>query len=270
MSANTTQTENGDAAEREVLLERPSPEIAIVRINRPKVRNALNMTVRRQMAGIFRDFADDSELRCVILTGDEASFAAGADILDMSKIDTVEMYHRHTERLWNAVAECPVPVIAAVNGFALGGGLELAMHADIIVAGRSAKLGQPEVNVGIMPGAGGTQRLTRAIGKFRAMLLCLTGEIITAEEARHMGLVSKLVDDAEVMTTALKIAEKIASLPPIAVAQVKEVILHGQDAPLSTALALERKAVQILFATQDKAEGMQAFLEKRKPTYTGR
>ncbi len=168
------------------------------------------------------------------------------------------------------MANCPHPVIAAVNGYALGGGMELAMHADIIVAGRSAKFGQPEVKVGIMPGAGGTQRLTRAVGKFKAMRLCLTGEIITAEEANAMGLVSDLVDDDQVFAHALGLARRIAGLPPIAVQQVKEVILHGQDASLGAALALERKALQILFSTEDKHEGMAAFLEKRKPSYTGR
>lgn len=253
----------------QVLVERPSGAIALVMLNRPEVRNALNLTIRQELAAIFRDLADDTSLRCVVLTGNEQAFAAGADIADMSRIDAIEMYHRHTERLWAAVGECPVPVIAAINGFALGGGLELAMHADIIVAGKSAQLGQPEVKVGIMPGAGGTQRLTRAVGKFRAMLMCLTGEIISAQEAFEMGLISRIVEDDAVLDTALKLAEKIAALPPIAVAQIKEVILAGADAPLSTALALERKAVQILFASRDKAEGMNAFLEKRKPTYTG-
>ncbi|WP_108482163.1 enoyl-CoA hydratase-related protein [Oceaniglobus ichthyenteri] len=253
----------------DVLVERPSDAIAIVRLNRPEVRNALNLSIRQELAEIFRTLADDTTLRCVVLTGDSKSFAAGADIADMARIDAIEMYHRHTERLWAAVGECPVPVIAAVNGFALGGGLELAMHADIIIAGKGAKLGQPEVKVGIMPGAGGTQRLTRAVGKFRAMCMCLTGEIITAPEAFEMGLISKLVEDDAVFDTALAMAEAIAKLPPIAVAQIKEVILAGADAPLSAALALERKAVQVLFASKDKAEGMAAFLEKRKPTFTG-
>jgi enoyl-CoA hydratase/carnithine racemase len=252
-----------------VLVERPDPAIAIVRINRPEVRNALDLSVRQQMASIFRDFLDDKALSCVILTGSGECFAAGADIEDMSKIDAVEMYHRHTERLWAAVGECPVPVISAVNGYALGGGLELAMHTDIIIAGEGARLGQPEVTVGIMPGAGGTQRLTRAVGKFHAMRLCLTGEIIDATEAHRIGLVSLLAKDAEVMPLALSIARRIAKLPAIAVAQIKEVILAGPDAPLSTALALERKAVQLLFATRDKQEGMKAFLEKRKPQFTG-
>lgn len=251
------------------LLERPSDAIAIVRLNRPEVRNALNLSLRQELAAIFRTLADDRALRCVVLTGNEQAFAAGADIADMSRIDAIEMYHRHTERLWAAVGECPVPVIAAVNGFALGGGLELAMHADIIIAGKGARLGQPEVKVGIMPGAGGTQRLTRAVGKFRAMRMCLTGEIITAAEAFDMGLISQLVEDDAVLDTALAMAETIASMPPIAVAQIKEVILTGADAPLSAALALERKAVQVLFASRDKAEGMAAFLEKRQPNYTG-
>ncbi|MFV0334464.1 MAG: enoyl-CoA hydratase-related protein [Tropicimonas sp.] len=253
----------------EILLERRPGGIAIVRLNRPEVRNALNLTIRQEMATAFRDLAEDATLRCVVLTGNERAFAAGADIADMSRIDAIEMYHRHTERLWAAVGDCPVPVIAAVNGFALGGGLELAMHADIIIAGRSAKLGQPEVKVGIMPGAGGTQRLTRAVGKFRAMLLCLTGEAISAQEAHAMGLVSRVVEDDEVLEAALQMAQKIAEMPPIAVAQIKEVILAGMDGPLSTALALERKAVQVLFASKDKAEGMTAFLEKRKPQYSG-
>jgi enoyl-CoA hydratase len=252
-----------------VLLERPSAAIAVVRINRPEVRNALNLDVRQKMAAIFRGFVDDPSLRCVVLTGNRESFAAGADILDMSQIDAVTMYLRHTERLWSAIADCPVPVIAAVNGFALGGGLELAMHADVIIAGRGARFGQPEVKVGIMPGAGGTQRLTRAVGKFRAMLLCLTGEIISADEAFSMGLTSIVTDDEDVLPRAMKLADLIAGMPPIAVAHIKELILIGPDAPLATALALERKAVQLLFATDDKREGMQAFLEKRKPTFTG-
>lgn len=254
---------------KQVLLEHVSPAIAIVRLNRPEVRNALNLTVRQQLAEIFRSLVDVRELRCIILTGNEESFAAGADIKDMSQIDAVEFYLRHTERLWGAVGDCPVPVIAAVNGFALGGGMELAMLADIIIAGRGARFGQPEAKVGIMPGAGGTQRLVRAVGKFRAMRMCLTGEIIRADEAYEMGLISKLVDDDEVMKEALAMAEQIAELPPIALAQIKEAILYGADAPLGSALALERKAVQLLFATQDKKEGMAAFLEKRKPHYKG-
>lgn len=253
-----------------VLVERISPAIAVVRLNRPHVRNALDLALRQQLARVFGELTEDADLRCVVLTGNDECFAAGADIEDMSRIDAMQMYHRHTERLWAAVADCPVPVISAVSGYALGGGLELAMNTDIIIAGRGAQFGQPEVKVGIMPGAGGTQRLTRAIGKFQAMYLCMTGHLVSADEAHSMGLVSKVVDDDEVMSASLKLAEHLAKMPPVALAQIKEVIVHGADAPLGAALALERKAVQLLFASQDKNEGMTAFLEKRRPQYVGK
>jgi enoyl-CoA hydratase len=260
-------TDNTDGL---VLVEAQSDGVVLVRINRPEARNALNMGVRRRLAELFRGFADDTALRCVVLTGNETAFAAGADIRDMAGASSVDMFLRHNERLWAAIADCPVPVIAAINGFALGGGLELALHADIIIAGRGARLGQPEVKVGIMPGAGGTQRLTRAVGKYHAMRLTLTGDLITADEAFTMGLVSKVVDDKAVLGNALDMARHIASLPPIAIAQVKEVVIHGEDASLEAGLMLERKALQLLFATEDKSEGMKAFLEKRRPRYRGR
>jgi enoyl-CoA hydratase len=258
--------ETGEA----VLVEHPADGVALVRINRPEARNALNMAVRRRLAELFRGFADDKALRCVVLTGSDKVFAAGADIRDMVDASAIEMYLRHNERLWGAIADCPVPVIAAISGFALGGGLELALNADIIIAGRGAKLGQPEVKVGIMPGAGGTQRLTRAVGKYHAMRLTLTGEAIGADEAFAMGLVSKVVADSTVLEEALTMARHIAGLPPVAVAQIKEVVIQGEDASLAAGLMLERKALQLLFATADKKEGMQAFLEKRSPRYTGR
>lgn len=262
-------TKQTDPSEDVVLVERPEPGIAVVRLNRPEVRNALDLNIRKRLAEAFRGLTEDSELRCVVLTGNDKSFAAGADIADMSRLSALEMYHRHTERLWSAIGDCPVPVIAAISGFALGGGLELAMLCDVTIVGRSAKLGQPEVRVGIMPGAGGTQRLVREIGKFRTMRLCLTGEVIDAEEAWEMGLASKVVDDDQVMDEAMSMAGVIARMPPVAVAQIKEVILHGMDAPLGAALALERKSLQLLFASKDKAEGMKAFLEKREPKFTG-
>lgn len=254
----------------DVILERPREGIALVRLNRPEARNALNMELRRHLADIFRSLAEEPALRCVVLTGDDQAFAAGADIRDMVDADTVEMYLRHNERLWAAVGDFPKPVIAAVQGYALGGGLELALHADVILAGRGAKLGQPEVRVGIMPGAGGTQRLTRAVGRYQAMRLLLTGEMIEAEEAFLMGLVSKVVEDDQVLEAALDMARRIAAMPPLAIEQIKEVVTHGLDSPLSASLALERKALQILFASKDKTEGMRAFLEKRKPQYAGR
>jgi enoyl-CoA hydratase len=179
------------------------------------------------------------------------------------------MLRRRGERYWNAVAHTPQPVIAAINGYALGGGLELAMCCDVIIAGASAQLGQPEVRVGIMPGAGGTQRLTRAVGKFHAMRLCLTGRPIAATEAYQIGLVSQVVPDAEVVAAALKLARDLARMPPLAVMQIKEAILAAQDASLEAGLTLERKAFQLLFASADKHEGMQAFLDKRPPDFKG-
>ncbi|KZD12377.1 enoyl-CoA hydratase-related protein [Oceanibaculum pacificum] len=254
----------------EVLVERPEDGVAIVRINRPEVRNALNVATRKKLAEAFAALSEDAGVRAIILTGNAESFAAGADLREFVDATPIDLLLRHTERLWRAVSSTPQPVIAAINGFALGGGLELAMHADIIVAGEGAKFGQPEVRVGIMPGAGGTQRLTRAIGKFHTMKLCLTGRPVDAAEAYQMGIVSTLVADDQVMETALKMARDLAALPPLAVQQIKEVIVAGEDCSLEAGLMLERKAMQMLFASDDKKEGMQAFFEKRKPAFTGR
>jgi enoyl-CoA hydratase len=253
----------------ETIVEHPADGIAVVRINRPEVRNALNLAVREQLAQHFTTLGSDDVTRCIILTGGEKVFAAGADIRDMVERTPVEIMARRSERLWEPVATCPKPVIAAVNGYAFGGGCELAMHADIIVAGEGASFGQPEVKVGIMPGAGGTQRLTRAVGKYRAMRMLLTGDPVPARDALAMGLVSEVVPDAEVFDTAMKIARTIASMPPLAILQIKEAVLAGQDASLATAMMLERKAFQLLFSTNDQKEGMRAFLEKRKPEFRG-
>ena len=180
------------------------------------------------------------------------------------------MMLRRTHVHWQAITDCPKPIIAAVNGYALGGGCELAMHCDIIIAGENASFGQPEIRVGIMPGAGGTQRLTRAIGKFQAMRMLLTGKSISGREAWALGLASEVVADELVQQAALDMAISIAAMPPLAVMQIKEVVRAGQDAPLEAALMLERKAFQLLFDTEDQKEGMRAFLEKRKPRYVGK
>jgi len=184
----------------QVLVERPQDHVAIVRLNRPQQRNALNLELRRRLADAFTRLDDDEEVRAIVLTGAPDVFAAGADIVEFKDATPTEMLKRRSERWWQAIAETRQPVIAAVNGVALGGGLELAMLADIIVAGEGARLGQPEVRVGIMPGAGGTQRLTRAVGKFHAMHMVLTGRLVTAAEAHAIGLVSKVVADGEVQT----------------------------------------------------------------------
>ena len=194
----------------EVLLERPAPGVALLRLNRPDARNALNLTVRQMLADHFRTLGADLDTRCIVLTGNAEVFAAGADIRDMAEATPVDLILRNTHLLWQAIADCPKPVIAAVNGYALGGGCELAMHADMIVAGEGASFGQPEIRVGIMPGAGGTQRLTRAVGKFKAMKMVLTGQPVSARDADAMGLVTEVVPDAEVEDAALKLAGQIA------------------------------------------------------------
>jgi enoyl-CoA hydratase len=254
----------------EVLCETPRDHIALLRINRPEARNALNLLVREQLAEHIARLGRDPAIRCLVLTGDEKAFAAGADIGEMATATPIEMMMRPTHLYWRAIATCPKPLIAAVNGYALGGGCELAMHADIIIAGESARFGQPEVRVGIMPGAGGIQRLARTVGKFKAMKLLLTGKPVTAAEAAAMGLVSEVVPDAEVLDRALALAAEIAAMPPLAVMQIKEVLLAGLDAPLETALVLERKAFQLLFDSRDQKEGMQAFVDKRPPQFEGR
>jgi enoyl-CoA hydratase len=253
-----------------LLSETAAPGVALLRINRPEAKNALNRDLRAKLAERFQALGADPEIRAIVLTGNEEAFAAGADIRDVAEADAIDMMTRPTEHHWRAIQTCPKPIIAAVRGFALGGGCELAMHCDIIVAGEGASFGQPEVKIGIIPGAGGTQRLTRAVGKFKAMKMVLLGDPVTAREAESMGLVSELVPDDEVLDRAIALAKKISYLPPLAVRQIKEVLLAGQDASLDTALMLERKSFQLLFASEDQKEGMRAFLEKRRPSYKGK
>ena len=243
--------------------------VVIVQIHRPEARNALNLELRQQLSEAFQYLSKLDAVKAVVLTGGEKVFAAGADIKDFTTATTAQMYLRHTEQYWQSITDCPKPIIAAVNGYALGGGCELAMHADIIIAGENAKFGQPEVKLGLMPGAGGTQRLLRAIGKYQTMLWVLTGKLVKAAEAERMGLVSEVVEDENTITHAIEIAQTIASFSPIAVQQIKEVTNLGQDQSLQGALALERKAFQILFDTKDQKEGVNAFFEKRPAQYTG-
>lgn len=255
--------------EQSVIVSRPSSKVAVIQLNRPEARNALNRATRVELAKHFDDLGRDQDVRCVVLTGGSKVFAAGADLREIAGASAVEMLHRQVYRLWKAIADCPKPVIAAVNGSALGGGCELAMHADIIVAGRSAQFGQPEIRVGIMPGAGGTQRLTRAVGKFKAMKLVLTGQPVSGQEAFEMGLASEVVDDDKVQERAMELASLIAEMPPIAAMQIKEVLLAGQDASIEAALMLERTAFHLLFASRDQKEGIAAFFEKRPAIYSG-
>ncbi len=254
----------------EVLVERPQAGIALIRLNRPEARNALSQSLRQALTAQFVALSEDDSVRCIVLTGGERVFAAGADLRAMADATPIDILLLNNQRMWQTIAACPKPVIAAVNGFALGGGCELAMHADIIVAGEGARFGQPEVKVGIMPGAGGIQRLARTVGKFKAFKLLLTGEPIAARDAEALGLVSEVVADDQVQARALELAAQIAAMPPLAVTQIKEVLLAGQDASLETALMLERKAFQLLFASADQKEGMHAFLDKRAAQFKGR
>jgi enoyl-CoA hydratase/carnithine racemase len=246
-----------------LIFERPSEGVAVVRLNRPQQRNALNLALRREIAATFSALGDDASVRCIVLTGDERAFCAGADLTEYVDATPADIIARDAARLWNAVGECPKPVIAAVNGYALGGGCEIAMQADIIVAGMSARFGQPEVHVGIIPGGGATQRLPRAVGKFAAMWLMMTGEMIDAGEAHRMGLVSRLVADDAVMPEAMRIATQIAALPALALRQIKELVLDSMSVPLDTGLRNERKAFQLMFTTPEKTARMRSFLDRK-------
>jgi enoyl-CoA hydratase/carnithine racemase len=253
-----------------LLVERPSDAIVVFRINRPQVRNALNLEVRARLADEVTRHAADEKIRCLIVTGSDAVFAAGADIGEMAEAGPVEVMARNVQKYWRTIMDCPKPVIAAIEGFALGGGLELALCADIIVAGEGARLGLPEVKIGILPGGGGTQKLARLVGRQRAMLLLMTGKMFSAAEAFSMGVISEMAPTGQALARAIEIAREIAGMPPIAVMQIKEIVNAGLNAPLETALMLERKALLLQFATRDQKEGMRAFLEKRKPTFEGK
>jgi enoyl-CoA hydratase/carnithine racemase len=252
-----------------LLYSEPEPSIAVVQLNRPEVTNALSLELQAEISAIFDKINQNDAIRVVVLTGGQDNFAAGGDINSLSGCGPIEIYKRHTELVWAPIQNCPKPVIAAVNGYALGGGCELAMHCDIIIAGENALFGQPEIKIGIMPGIGGTQRLLRAVGKFQAMKMLLTGKPISSQEARLVGLVSDVVPDEQTLDTALKMAKTIARMPPLAVAQIKEVVSAGLDMPLESALLLERKANQLLFSTKDQKEGMAAFIEKREAKFNG-
>lgn len=259
-----------DQEERQVLLDFPEPGVARLRLNRPRVNNALSLELQAQLSNYFLELGNNPEVSCILLTGGDTVFAAGGDISTMANTGPIDIYQRHTERVWGPIQHCPKPVVAAVCGYAYGGGCELAMHADVIIAGESAQFCQPEIRIGIMPGIGGTQRLVRALGKAKTMQMALTGKPISAYEAWIGGLVSEMVADNEVQSHALSQAKMIARMPPLAAEQIKEVVLAGMDVPLEAGLALERKANALLFASRDQKEGMNAFIEKRKPTFNGK
>jgi enoyl-CoA hydratase len=248
-----------------VMLERPSTHVAVVRFNRPDVRNALNTEVRRLLDQHFTSLLADDDVRAVVLTGSERVFAAGADIQEQADRDVVGALKAYTT---DAIASFPKPVIAAVNGYALGGGCEFALQCDFVIASERAKFGQPEVNLGLIPGAGGTQRLPRVIGRLNASYMLMTGTIIDARRAEQWGLVSEVVE-GDALPRALELAELIASKAPLAVQQVKDAVRNGQDSSLEAGLRLERRGYQLMFGTQDFREGIAAFQGKREPKFAG-
>ncbi len=247
--------------------------LAIITLNRPKALNAINGMMVEELERIVRQIRDDPSVRVVVITGaGDKAFAAGADITEFKAMSPIDawMFVQRLQRLFLQIERLPKPVIAAVNGYALGGGCELMMACDIVYASDAAKIGQPEINLGIIPGGGGTQRLARLIGKQRAKELVLTGEIIGAQEAWGLGLLNKVVSADQLMVEVRKLAAKLAIKGPLAVRAVKEAIEDGYDMALEHALAYEGKLFALCFATEDKTEGVNAFLEKRPPNFKGK
>jgi len=244
--------------------------VGVLQLNRPNVLNALTFGLMSELVNGLEELDKDEEVRVIILTGSGRAFAAGADLAEMSQLTPVDLMLGRRFELWDRIRKISKPMIAAVGGYCLGGGNELAMTCDIIIASEAATFGQPEVNVGIIPGAGGTQRLIRVVGKYKAMEMILTGKSISADEAYRVGLANRVVPPESLMDEAKKIAADIASKPPISVRSAKEAILKAQDTTLEAGLDFERKAFYMLFATEDGKEGMRAFLEKRKPNFKGK
>jgi enoyl-CoA hydratase len=255
-------------AEKFVLIERKGA-VVLVTLNRPEKLNALSPEVLAELTEILESLDDDPQVRVYVLTGGQKVFAAGADIEAMANASPIDIYLRKTRQLWQRIWSLDKPLIAAVNGVAFGGGCELAMSCDLIVAGESARFGQPEIKLGIMPGAGGTQRLTRAIGPYRAMEMVLTGGPISAQDAYAAGLVNRVVPDDKVIEEALKIAQAISERPPIAVRLARQALRFGVERTLLEGLEVERRNYLMLYGTTDQKEGMSAFTEKRPSKFKG-
>jgi enoyl-CoA hydratase len=252
-----------------ILVEREEP-IATAIINRPDKLNALKWDLISELADELEKLDADDAIGCIVLTGaGDRAFAAGADIAEMSDASTMRMATGPFES-WDRIRRIHKPIIAAVGGFALGGGNELAMHADVIIASEKAKFGQPEILLGIMPGAGGTQRLARTVGKYKAMEMCLTGDQFTAQDMLAAGLVNKVVPEGQHLDEAKVMARKIASRGPLAARMTKEAILMAFETPLAVGLQYEKRLFAMLFSTEDQKEGMRAFTEKRKAEFKGR
>jgi enoyl-CoA hydratase len=254
----------------ETILTETRGRVGLVTLNRPQALNALNSTLIRELSVALDGFEADPAIGCIVLTGSDKAFAAGADIKEMQSKTYMEAYTEDFIASWDRVARCRKPVIAAVAGFALGGGCELAMMCDFIIAADTAKFGQPEIKLGVMPGAGGTQRLTRFVGKAKAMDLCLTGRFMDAAEAERAGLVSRIVPAADLIGEAMKAADAIAGMSLPAAMMTKESVNRAYETTLAEGIRFERRVFHAMFATEDQKEGMAAFVEKRKPAFKNR
>lgn len=243
--------------------------VAWIRLDRPEVLNALDDRTLEDLLDATRAADDDRSVGAIVIEGGERAFAAGVDVGTMASASAADLYRDDTFSRWQRLASVRTPIIAAVRGYALGGGCELAMIADLIIAGDSARFGQPEITLGVIPGMGGTQRLVRAVGKAVAMDVVLSGRLLTAQEALAAGLVARVVPDSRVAETTREIADKIAAMPAIARAMAKEAVNAAFETTLSAGLLLERRMFHSLFATPDQAEGMAAFIEKRPPAFSG-
>ena len=242
-------------------------KVGVITLNRPDALNALNEQLNRELGKALEAFEAGGKAGCVVLTGSDKVFAAGADIKEMQPKTYMDVYKEDFIHEWEHVAHARIPVIAAVSGYALGGGCELAMMCDFIIASETAVFGQPEINLGILPGAGGTQRLTRFVGKSKAMEMCLAGRFMNAEEAERSGLVSRVVPADKLMDEAMKAAEKIAGFSRPAVYMVKEAVTRAYETTLSEGIRFERRLFHSTFAMEDQKEGMQAFIDKRSPSF---
>jgi enoyl-CoA hydratase len=251
-------------------VSRPRPGVGLIRLDRPKALNALNRTVMAEVTAAAAAFDADAEVGCIVLTGSEKAFAAGADIAEMADLDFAAAFADDLFAGWDALTRVRTPLVAAVAGYALGGGCELAMLCDVLIAAENAAFGQPEITLGVIPGIGGSQRLTRAVGKAKAMDLCLTGRRMDVTEAERAGLVSRVVPTEGYLDAALEVAATIAGMPAAAARAAAEAVDRAFETTLSEGVAGERRLFHAMFATSDQTEGMAAFLEKRPPSFTGR
>jgi enoyl-CoA hydratase len=253
-----------------IVNEQYEPFIALIQLNRPKDLNALNLQLMQELRDTLQMLDKDDRVRVIIITGNDQAFAAGADIKQMADKSAIDMLMIDQFSTWDQIRKTKKPIIAAVSGFALGGGCELAMTCDMIIASETARFGQPEIKIGVMPGAGGTQRLTKAVGKVKAMELVLTGKFLSADEALSYGLINKIVPLEMYLREAVQLAKEISQMSPVAIQLAKEAVNRSFETPLDEGLAFERKNFYLAFASEDQKEGMKAFIEKRKPEYKGK